>query len=67
VRDADKIWGTLVTGTNQDGRTVTPINAPSGEMQKQLMHAIYDKHQVDVTHVDCIEAHGRNCFPLFRF
>jgi acyl transferase domain-containing protein len=60
LRDGDKIWGTLVTGTNQDGGTVKPITAPSGEQQKQLMRDIYEKHHVDVAHIDYFEAHGEN-------
>lgn len=58
LRDGDKVWATINTGTNQDGRTVTPMTAPSGEQQKKLLHAIYNKWQVDVSQLDYIEAHG---------
>ena len=59
LRDGDKVWATLGTGTNQDGRTVTPITAPSGEQQKKLLHSVYNKFQVDVNQLDYIEAHGK--------
>ncbi|KAL8584659.1 hypothetical protein ACOMHN_002388 [Nucella lapillus] len=58
LRDGDHIWATISTGTNQDGRTVTPITAPSGEQQKKLLHSVYDKFHVDLSQLDYIEAHG---------
>ncbi|KAL8592692.1 hypothetical protein ACOMHN_037632 [Nucella lapillus] len=58
VRDGDNIRAIVCTGTNQDGHSVTPITAPSGEQQKKLLHSVYDKYQIDVNHVDYIEAHG---------
>ena len=58
LRDGDKVWATVATGTNQDGRTVTPMTAPSGEQQIELLRSVYKKHQVDVNKTDYIEAHG---------
>jgi acyl transferase domain-containing protein len=60
LRDGDKIWATLNTGTNQDGRTVSPMTAPSGQQQKVLMHSMYDKYQLDISRLDYIEAHGEH-------
>ncbi|KAK7490873.1 hypothetical protein BaRGS_00017929, partial [Batillaria attramentaria] len=58
LHDGDKIWATVCTGTNQDGHTVSPMTAPSGEQQKTLLHSMYGKFGVDVTSIDYIEAHG---------
>ena len=60
LRDGDKVWGTLCTGTNQDGHTVTPMTAPSGSQQERLLHSVYDKFKVDVDQLDYIEAHGNS-------
>lgn len=59
LRDGDKVWATIGTGTNQDGHTVTPMTAPSGEQQKKLLHFVYNKFKVDVNQLDFIEAHGK--------
>ena len=58
LRDGDKVWATVGTGTNQDGRTVTPMTASSGEQQIELLRSVYKKYQVDVNQIDYIEAHG---------
>ncbi|XP_067676452.1 mycolipanoate synthase-like [Haliotis asinina] len=58
LHDGDNIWGTIVTGLNQDGRQVTPITAPSGKQQQELLSEIYTRHGIDPTEVDYIEAHG---------
>ncbi|XP_048239891.1 hybrid PKS-NRPS synthetase pytA-like [Haliotis rufescens] len=58
LHDGDNIWGTIVTGLNQDGRQVTPITAPSGKQQQELLKDIYTRHGIDPTQVDYIEAHG---------
>ncbi|XP_067676784.1 mycolipanoate synthase-like isoform X2 [Haliotis asinina] len=58
LHDGDNIWGTIVTGLNQDGRQVTPITAPSGKQQQELLNEIYTRHGIDPTEVDYIEAHG---------
>ncbi|XP_048240592.1 fusarin C synthetase-like [Haliotis rufescens] len=58
LHDGDNIWGTIVTGLNQDGRRVTPITAPSGKQQQELLNDIYTRHGIDPTEVDYIEAHG---------
>ena len=58
LRDGDKVWAMVGTGTNQGGRTVTPMTAPSGEQQIELLRSVYKKHQVDVDKIDYIEAHG---------
>ena len=53
------MWATVGTGTNQDGRTVIPMTAPSGEQQKKLLQSICNKFQVDINQLDYIEAHGK--------
>ncbi|XP_041353512.1 fusarin C synthetase-like [Gigantopelta aegis] len=58
ITDGDKIWATIVTGTNQDGRAVTPMSAPSGEQQEKLLKTVYKKAGVDASDIDYIEAHG---------
>ena len=58
LRDGDKVWATVGTGTNQDGHAVSPMTAPSGEQQIELLRSVYKKHQVDVNKIDYIEAHG---------
>ncbi|XP_076462907.1 phenolphthiocerol/phthiocerol polyketide synthase subunit C-like [Babylonia areolata] len=58
LRDGDQVWATISTGTNQDGRTVTPVTAPSGEQQKKLLKDVYDKYPVDLSQLEYIEAHG---------
>ena len=59
LRDGDKVWVTVGTGTNQDGHTVSPMTAPSGEQQKELLRSVYKKFQVDFKMLDYIEAHGK--------
>ncbi|XP_041379424.1 phenolphthiocerol/phthiocerol polyketide synthase subunit C-like [Gigantopelta aegis] len=58
IKDGDNIWATIVTGTNQDGRTVSPMTAPSGEQQEQLLKSVYEKAGIDAREIDYIEAHG---------
>ncbi|KAK7508063.1 hypothetical protein BaRGS_00001028 [Batillaria attramentaria] len=58
VRDGDKIWATLYTGTNQDGHTVSPMTAPSGGQQKKLLQSVYHRFGINVDKVDYVEAHG---------
>ncbi|XP_041364321.1 uncharacterized protein LOC121379738 [Gigantopelta aegis] len=58
IKDGDNIWATIVTGTNQDGRTVSPMTAPSGEQQEQLLKTVYEKAGIDASEIDYIEAHG---------
>ena len=66
LRDGDKVWATVLTGTNQDGRTVTPMTAPSGGQQEELLHSMYNKFQVDVNQLDYIEAHGKRISMMHR-
>ena len=58
IRDGDHVWATIDTGSNQDGRSVTPISAPSGEQQTRLLKTMYSKYKDDVEKIDYIEAHG---------
>uniref|UniRef100_A0A2C9MA35 Uncharacterized protein n=1 Tax=Biomphalaria glabrata TaxID=6526 RepID=A0A2C9MA35_BIOGL len=58
LRDGDRIWATIETGSNQDGHTVTPISAPSGDQQIKLLDQVYKNSGVDVGKIDYIEAHG---------
>ena len=60
------MWATVLTGTNQDGHTVTPMTAPSGGQQQELLHSMYNKFQVDVNELDYIEAHGKRISMMYR-
>lgn len=64
VRDGNKIWATIKSGTNQDGRTVTPITAPSAAQQVQLLEHTYSRFHQDKSHVQVIEAHGKINFSV---
>ncbi|XP_052816270.1 phenolphthiocerol synthesis polyketide synthase type I Pks15/1-like isoform X1 [Mya arenaria] len=56
--DNDKIWGVIVTGTNQDGRAAQPMTAPSGSQQQALFKHVYTKYDIDPSTIQYIEAHG---------
>lgn len=58
LRDKNKIWGTIYTGLNQDGHTVSPITSPSGKQQEQLLEYVFEKHRILPSNVQYIEAHG---------
>ncbi|WAQ97493.1 PPSD-like protein [Mya arenaria] len=58
LRDSDKVWGVIVTGTNQDGRASQPMTAPSGNQQQALLKHVYTKYDIDPSTVQYIEAHG---------
>ncbi|XP_069139183.1 phenolphthiocerol synthesis polyketide synthase type I Pks15/1-like [Argopecten irradians] len=54
-----RIWATIRTGCNQDGRTTKPITAPSEVQQTQLLRDIYlHCYQINPRDVQYIEAHG---------
>ncbi|KAH9495218.1 hypothetical protein Btru_015701 [Bulinus truncatus] len=58
-RDNDRILGIIQTGTNQDGREVTPISAPSRVQQTQLLEDMYRDFSLEqLDEVEYIEAHG---------
>ncbi|OWF43458.1 fusarin C synthetase-like [Mizuhopecten yessoensis] len=56
--DGNKIWSVMVTGCNQDGRTATPITAPSGRQQSALLERVYHDYKVDPRVIQYVEAHG---------
>ncbi|XP_012938829.1 mycocerosic acid synthase-like [Aplysia californica] len=58
LRDGDHIWATIETGSNQDGHSVTPISAPSGDQQLRLLETVYQDAAMDLEGIDYIEAHG---------
>nr|XP_006815698.1 PREDICTED: uncharacterized protein LOC100373061 [Saccoglossus kowalevskii] len=58
IKDGDIIWGVIGTGCNQDGHFATPITAPSGKQQEELLNLVYAKYKVDPSMVTYIEAHG---------
>ncbi|KAH9491619.1 hypothetical protein Btru_031049 [Bulinus truncatus] len=58
LRDGDRVWATIETGSNQDGHTVTPISAPSGDQQIKLLTQVYSNSGIDLNRIDYIEAHG---------
>ncbi|XP_070203571.1 mycocerosic acid synthase-like [Littorina saxatilis] len=57
-RQGYKLWATVSTGTNQDGRQEKLLTNPSGFQQKELLKFVYDKSNIDINSVDYIEAHG---------
>ncbi|KAH9495216.1 hypothetical protein Btru_015694 [Bulinus truncatus] len=58
-RDNDRILAVIQTGTNQDGREVTPISAPSKSQQTQLLEDMYRDFSLEqLDEVEYIEAHG---------
>ncbi|XP_064600270.1 uncharacterized protein LOC135466619 [Liolophura sinensis] len=57
-KSKDKIYATIVTGTNQDGHMAQPITAPSGDQQGQLLEDMYSLHLINKCTVQYIEAHG---------
>lgn len=58
-RDGDNIWATILTGSNQDGRSVTPMTAPSMSQQVRLLEQVYSNANIDIDRLDYIEAHGK--------
>ncbi|XP_069133106.1 phthioceranic/hydroxyphthioceranic acid synthase-like isoform X2 [Argopecten irradians] len=58
VLDGNKIWAAIATGCNQDGRTTTPITAPSSNQQRNLLVKVYSKTGIDPNDIQYIEAHG---------
>lgn len=60
LRDGDRVWATIDTGSNQDGHSVTPISAPSGDQQIKLLDHVYKMAGVDINKIDYIEAHGKS-------
>ncbi|WP_051313370.1 SDR family NAD(P)-dependent oxidoreductase [Sporocytophaga myxococcoides] len=57
-RDQDTILGVIKGwGVNQDGKT-NGITAPNSESQTRLEQDVYDKFQIDPSHIQLIEAHG---------
>ena len=53
------IWATIATDCNQDGRTVTPITAPSASQQENLLRRVYSTNAVNPQDIQVIEAHGK--------
>lgn len=64
-RDGDNIWATINTTSNQDGHTVTPLIAPSGQQQQQLLCDMYSSLGDDVDNIDYIEAHGEEATSVY--
>ena len=58
IRDGNKIWATLKTATNQDGRCAQPITAPSEKQQLDLLERIYKTSGVAKDNIQVIESHG---------
>ena len=57
-RDGDVIYGVIEGwGVNQDGKT-NGITAPNPESQTRLEQEVYDRHGIDPSHIQLIEAHG---------
>ncbi|KAK3100179.1 hypothetical protein FSP39_015820 [Pinctada imbricata] len=58
LEDNNKIWGTICTGCNQDGRTTSPITAPSSSQQIKLLEKVFKQNNVCSSTIQYIEAHG---------
>ncbi|KAK3100707.1 hypothetical protein FSP39_024060 [Pinctada imbricata] len=58
LKEGREIIASIYTGVNQDGRTTTPITAPSGQQQIALLQSVYTSHGIDPSEIDYIEAHG---------
>ncbi|VDI72059.1 Hypothetical predicted protein [Mytilus galloprovincialis] len=58
LTDKDKIWGTIACGCNQNGKTSTPIIAPSSKQQRVLLEDVYRRYKVDPSIIQYVEAHG---------
>lgn len=58
MNDGNKIWAAIATGCNQDGRTTTPITAPSSIQQRNLLVKVYSETGIDPKDIQYIEAHG---------
>ncbi|XP_071126503.1 mycocerosic acid synthase-like [Mytilus edulis] len=57
-KDGDKIWAVIMSGCNQDGKENTPITAPSGKQQIELMERLYSLHGISPADIQYIESHG---------
>ncbi|KAK3100448.1 hypothetical protein FSP39_020073 [Pinctada imbricata] len=58
LKDGREIVAAIYTGVNQDGRTTTPITAPSGQQQISLLQSVYTSHNINPSNIGYIEAHG---------
>ncbi|CAG2246248.1 unnamed protein product [Mytilus edulis] len=58
LKDKDKIWGTIACGCNQNGKTSTPIIAPSSKQQRVLLEDVFRRYKVDPSFIQHVEAHG---------
>ncbi|KAH3806521.1 phenolphthiocerol/phthiocerol polyketide synthase subunit C-like [Dreissena polymorpha] len=57
-RDGNKIWGMVMSGTNQDGQHAQPITKPAQDQQQKLIKQIITKFHIDKSKIQVIEAHG---------
>lgn len=48
-----------MSGCNQDGKENTPITAPSGKQQIELMERLYTLHGISPADIQYIESHGK--------
>ncbi|CAG2233397.1 Probable polyketide synthase 37,Fusaridione A synthetase fsdS,Lovastatin nonaketide synthase mokA,Equisetin synthetase eqxS,Phthiocerol/phenolphthiocerol synthesis polyketide synthase type I PpsA,Highly reducing polyketide synthase calA,Phthiocerol synthesis polyketide synthase type I PpsA,Reducing polyketide synthase swnK,Hybrid PKS-NRPS synthetase apdA,Probable polyketide synthase 16,Highly reducing polyketide synthase cla2,Fusarielin synthase FSL1,Hybrid PKS-NRPS synthetase lepA,Lovastatin nonaketide sy len=48
----------VMSGCNQDGKENTPITAPSGNQQKELLKRVYSSHKINPADIQYIESHG---------
>ncbi|KAL3888379.1 hypothetical protein ACJMK2_000747 [Sinanodonta woodiana] len=58
IQQNRKIWAVISTGCNQDGATAHPITAPSTQQQLELLKTVYERHNIDKSQIQYIEAHG---------
>ncbi|KAK3100108.1 hypothetical protein FSP39_014901 [Pinctada imbricata] len=58
IEDNNKIWGVIATGCNQDGRTTSPITAPSSSQQIALLEKVFGDNNICPSTIQYIEAHG---------
>ncbi|XP_070847252.1 fatty acid synthase [Chaetodon trifascialis] len=56
---AKRIYATVINaGNNTDGYKEQGVTFPSGEMQKRLVHSLYQEVKITPEQVEYIEAHG---------
>ncbi|KAM3859989.1 fatty acid synthase-like [Diretmus argenteus] len=56
---ARRVYATVVnTGNNTDGYKEQGVTFPSGEMQRRLVHSLYQEANITPEQVEYVEAHG---------
>ena len=62
LADGDKIYGVVTTASNSDGKSTTPITAPSSDMQARLIEQTLLKAGLSGEMIQYVEMHGMTSF-----